>query len=414
MCSILFVSDIHFGEFSRSKELAIPNQSLQDDNTGAKSIIEGIERIIIDEKIQFVIVGGDLTSKANPLEYYYCGKSLSKIMSDCNLPVSNLIISMGNHDLDYSISSVYENMDISWLTDEDKNRIKNYYREIAACTSMHCLPEESIVFAEKGPVFCSGVVDNEFFTCFVLNSSVFCDQNQKPNHGKLSSDQLEWLKTTAKKYEDNGKWKIVLLHHHPFSYTFPVPSGPDFSVLEEGSELVDIVSACGIDLVLHGHRHHPRAETRIQDEWRKPITFICAGSMSVNSKHRNAGEIPNTIHVIHLGESIGSILLKNYKYSSTEGWEPIKESTKEVPLDAEMMLGKCFRLEEIDSAIDSVFSPNIVISKKDLPECLRYQRNYVLNNKFKEKAIREKRKIISSFPEDIYIIDSNEERKELK
>lgn len=408
MCTILFVSDIHFGAFSRSKEFAIPNQPLQDDNTGAKSMIEGIKSIIQSEEVDYLLVGGDLTSKANPLEFYYCERILSGIMKESGLPEDHLIIAMGNHDLDYNVSIIHEGLDLVWLNPEDTKLISELYREIAACTSSHCIPVSRFSFDRKGPVFCSGVIDNESFTCFVLNSSLFCTQRQNPSHGKLSSVQLDWLRQVAEEYRSNGKWKIVLLHHHPKLYAYPVSSEPDFSVLEDGSELIETISECGIDLVLHGHRHHPRAETVSKDLWRKPITFICAGSLSVNSAHRNGGDIPNTLHVIRLSEKPGDLVLKNYKYYSASGWQLIGKSSKEAPIESEMRLGKYFDDNTIENAIDEVFKPNTIIKKRDLPECLQFQRDNLLNERF-SKRMTATMKIISSFPEDVYIIESPQE-----
>ena len=75
-----------------------------------------------------------------------------------------------------------------------------------------------------------------------------------------------------------------MLHHHPFNYPYPT-LGRDISLLDEGAELLDISGKAGINLICHGHRHHPKAHNEQRDDWKNAITFICAGSFSVNAAH---------------------------------------------------------------------------------------------------------------------------------
>lgn len=74
-------------------------------------------------------------------------------------------------------------------------------------------------------------------------------------------------------------------------------------MLEEGSSFLDVAGQNGIHLVLHGHRHHPKAETTFKNGWDHPITFVFAGSLTVNSAHRSNGYIPNILHIIELTET---------------------------------------------------------------------------------------------------------------
>ena len=157
----------------------------------------------------------------------------------------------------------------------------------AASINLSVLPKPG---DEIGPVPFCGVRLEEDFIVFLLNTSWQCSHDQSIPHGKLSTEQLQWFKKASEKYRDDKKLKIVLIHHHPMQYSFPTPTH-DVSMIEEGSELVEIAAQNGINLIMHGHRHHPRALTRLENGWKSPITFICAGSLSVNAKHRAFGEI---------------------------------------------------------------------------------------------------------------------------
>jgi predicted phosphodiesterase len=191
--------------------------------------------------------------------------------------------------------------------------------------------------AERFEAPLSGVIERDNCVIFVLNSGYLCSHDQPIKHGYLSADQLQWFKNITSQYLDSAKTKIVLLHHHPFGYPFPLP-GMDISILEEGSELSQICGESGIDLVLHGHRHHPKAKTVSETGWRKPVTYICAGSLSVNASHRRGG-IPNTFHIVEI-ENPNRIILKNYEYSHTEGWIQATNYREAFPLDGKMLLGK--------------------------------------------------------------------------
>ena len=408
MKTILFISDIHFGTFARSTEFSIPGQTIQDKNDGAKPIIEGIKATIKERNIEYILVGGDLTSKANPLEFYYCIKLIRDIADSCGISNNNTIFCLGNHDVNYYISKIADSDEYNYLNDKDRRRLQQIYNQIAASTVNCCQSEYDAILRKKGPVPCSGIVENDTFTCFVLNSGFLCTHNQEPKRGQLTQTQLQWFEEESSHYLKSEKWKIVLLHHHPIPYSYPVPCGPDSSILEEGSQLIDIAARNRIHLVLHGHRHHPRVEVIRKNEWNQPITFICAGSLAVNSQHRNNGEIPNTMHVIQLHDEIGILTLFNYKYTSAGGWEIIKTADQNTPIEGIMKCGKIFSQEVIDDAVLKAINAGKItegeiIKKEQLDECLQFQTNENLNKLFQEK-LPSNCKMFSDFPNDVYII----------
>jgi hypothetical protein len=188
------------------------------------------------------------------------------------------------------------------------------------------------------------------------------------------------------------------MHHHPIDYSYPTHIA-DISKVEEASELVDWAGKFGIDIILHGHRHHPWAKTCMETGWKNPISFICAGSLSVNAVHR--GDVPNTFHVIEFDKSTEPIYLYNYVYSSSRGWEPVKESMPEVRLDARMYLGKAFTENEIEQAIKEFVGKTGEVKWESLPDCLKYLRIEELNDKFRS-CLEGNTHIYGKFPNDIY------------
>lgn len=406
MQKIGFISDIHFGELARSNEFTLPGQDAKGDTKGAASLSEGLARILKDNGVQYLFVGGDLTSRARPQEFFYCEKRILYIAQQAGIPRENIIWGIGNHDVDWRITKIADQY--STENQEVYDVAKNAYRLIAANVAFHNL-DELPKLQEAGPVPLSGIVSNEDFIVFVLNSGLYCTHDQQYSHGKLSEEQLKWFETMGKKYKNEDKWKIVLLHHHPHNYSYHIP-GVDISTLEEGSNFADIAGSVGIDLVLHGHRHHPRAETDNKTQWDKAITFICGGSLSVNAEHRSNGDIPNTFHIIELTDDIGKLILRNYEYSAGEGWKPFSKNTPETPLEAEMKLGKVLSEKDAKQVISDMsnFEGNSHSLKWcDFSDDLHYW-GYTKTNKLVQEILSPQFDVFGEFPKDVMLIRKEE------
>lgn len=407
MITIGFISDIHFGELARSKEFTLPNQQPKGVTQNEASITKGLIQIFRKMGVQYLFVGGDLTSRARPQEFYYCEEKIKEIAEESNIPLDHVIIGVGNHDIDWNITKISEQYKND---DADLYKIaQEGYRLIAsnvATAHMQKIPRKMT----SGPVPFSGVVDTEDITIFVLNSGLFCTHDQPFSHGKLSAQQLNWFTSTAEQYVKNNKWKIVLLHHHPHNYAYNT-IGIDTSTLEEGSEFMDAVEKAGIDLILHGHRHHPRAETVQKTGWNKAITFVCGGSLSVNAEHRNNGDIPNTFHVMQLMDEEGVLQLYNFEYSASEGWKPIRSNCPETPIDADMKLGKLIDKAQAKAIIEKIADESndqTELHWDDYGDTLHYYGIEKVNALINE-ILSPKYTLYGKFPEPIYLI-----KKEVK
>ena len=403
MVRIAVISDIHFGKFSRTIEFAVPGGDVQDENRGAISLKEGLVNILKDMKAKYLFVCGDLTSIASPQEFYYCEQILMSIAEDAHIAQDKIICCLGNHDIDRNITKLGDGIMEKNVPEEVKEIVKEKYNLIAANCATTNLAKLSAPKTNVGPAPYSGVYEEKEFIVFVLNSGWVCTHNQDYSHGKLTKHQLSWFKNTASRYKDDPRTKFVLLHHHPFRYSYPIPV-QDISELEESSEFMDIVVENKIDIIIHGHRHHPIAKTIQLASGTNPVTLICAGSLSVNSAHRNNGEIPNTMHILELNEEDKTTILYNYKYSSSEGWKKL-EFCNETPLDYEMKLGKLFREDQIETAIKKLPQSGKESYKwKDLEECLQYLTYTELNEKVK-KILSGEYKIIGKFPDEVVFLN---------
>lgn len=400
MVRIALISDIHFGKLSRTAEFSVPGELIQDENTGGKSLKESMINTLKDENIKYLCIAGDLTSIGSPQEYIYCKDMLIDLADNLNIPRNNILLGLGNHDIDWKISELYKTYD-SLNTNFPSELVKDQYRKVAASASLMYL--ESISPPKiRGPAPYSGIIENNDFVMFVLNTGWCCTEDQAISHGKLDSTQLRWFSNEASKYKTANKWKIILMHHHPINYSYPIPSW-DPSLLQESGELLEIAGNNGFHLVIHGHRHHPRAETFYNNNWDHPITFICAGSFAVNASHRNGGSIPNTLHIVELTNELGVIKLLTFQYSSASGWSPLYCNCPETPLDPKMLLGKIFTPSEIDKSICKLTSLEKELKWIDLDECLQFMPYNKLNDLLKER-LENTHKIIGKFPDDVCLI----------
>ena len=403
---IALVSDIHYGQLSTTSELAVNGEKLTiGELKNAKPLFLGLMEILRLQKPDYLFIAGDLTSTGSPLEFKYCHKKICELADFVGISLNNIVVCLGNHDIDWRISKIASSYDLAPDALDDITYLKDNYRKLAHSWSIQTDGFGNSVFTNFKDAYCTpltGVIEYDSCIVFVLNSAHLCTNDQKCMHGCLHSSQFEWLRQAAGNYQQDTRAKIVLLHHHPFNYPYPL-NGLDISTLEEGSELLQFCGQTGIDLVLHGHRHHPKAKTVFETGWKKPVTFICSGSLSVNASHRLEGTIPNTFHIIDYNNS-DHIILSNYYYNLSSGWSLIEKDEHRTPVDGKMRLGKIVE----DSAATALIK-QLPINQKIEYDTLCDDLLYLPLNKLNlltKQVFKDDFHIFGVFPEDIIIFKS--------
>ena len=277
--TILIVSDIHFGKFANCSEFALDPKDLEHPVSNAVPMRTGLIDSMKASKVELdaLVVSGDLTSMGEPKEFHACANTIVQMGGELGIPVERLYFAYGNHDVNWRICQLAEDVES-----------RDHYQRIAAHVGPLFVPNAEA--DEKGPVPGSALYDTPMYRIFLLNSSYFSHPSELYHHGKLGSDQLQWLEDRLASHCKPDKWNILVTHHHPRRYPYPTLTA-DISSIEEGPELLRVIGKYGIDFVIHGHRHHPTLVTHMEDNWCHPITFLCAGSVAVNPSHRNNGEI---------------------------------------------------------------------------------------------------------------------------
>ena len=395
---IAFISDIHFGKDSCTKDFTVPGETSREQTCSSAEFESGLVQLFRDNAVSYLFIGGDLTSVGSPQEFYYCENKIIEIAKKAEIPQENIICAFGNHDIDWKIVKIVESIDFK---EESVKEIAIKKYQMVAAHGPAGILQHIQQPQEKGPLPFSGVFEREFI-CIVLNSSCYCSPFQHNKHGQLSLDQLSWFESILKKYEDDTRTKIVLLHHHPIQYPYPI-TGEDPSLLEEGSELVALAGKYGVNIILHGHRHHPRVKTVFENGWKHPISFICAGSVSVNASQRSFGSIPNMAHIIDLKDAPTSVALSNFEYSFNKGWIELRDNREETPIDAHMKLGQTVTPEEAKECVLTLPRKDgdiTIISYNDLPDLLKFC-TYNEINCYVRESLSGSFDICGSFPENV-------------
>lgn len=399
MVRIAIFSDIHCGYFSRTETFSVPGQTRQEESISGSSWESGLIELLKEKQPSYIFVAGDLTSVGSPQEFFHCEKEIIKIANDIGLSPDKIVCCTGNHDIDYGIVNLWKQEET--LTPETESFRKERYQLIASSISKYCLDTISEVEEKnRGPAPFSGIYESDEFVVFVLNTGWYCGPNQEYAHGMLSCEQLEWFEQTVTRYSTDIRKKVVLMHHHPFKYSFPVV-GEDTTNIAEGSEFVDIAVKHGIDLVIHGHRHHPKVETEIINVGNNPITFLCAGSLAVNAKHRANGEIPNTVHFIDIDKNLDYFVLHNYSYTDSKKWH-IMTDDPATPMDGVMKIGKVFDKGECIKKIEEYEDKDSVeLEWSELAECLQFMKYNEVKELLKTQLTNHR--VIGSFPDTVIL-----------
>jgi predicted phosphodiesterase len=345
----LILSDIHYGELAHLESFGKKIPSSDDDFSKiAAGIVESLneESIVVD----FLLILGDLTSRGTPGEFCDINRFFNILRDQLRLSANQVFITYGNHDVDWNVCNIES---------KHQEHREAYNYAAANLGGFFVSPGH---FTKEGPVLGCGITQLEGFDLISLNSGIECYSDQEIKHGKLGREQFKWIKEELKEYLRADATKIVILHHHllPLPYKKPVQ---DLSFLEEGASTAEILGRLGIDIILHGHRHHPISLTTIKSGWMKPMTIFCAGSFGVEASHRSSGRLPNTYHTISIplnsGKSKVEGIIKSFELNSSSQWEPLAEQSSEYSLNQEQWFGSTDTLADVEQAVVQLLQASI-------------------------------------------------------
>jgi UDP-2,3-diacylglucosamine pyrophosphatase LpxH len=313
------LSDIHAGTGARARDLCPPDRNATkiDDNYQDKFI-----RFLDKEalKADFLVLPGDVTHTAQPDEVELASSFVTRVANQLGVPVSRTIFVPGNHDVDWSVLKLPDTTGLRKTQRYDPLRhVKFQFKAIL---------DNSTGSVLEDPHF--GVWQYDELIAVGYNSSFHDDPLKSEHHGLIDTSHLELLRSYLSTLDlSGGEVRLFLVHHHPLQYSDPTPEDPDFSIMVNSDNLLDLLREFKFDLLIHGHRHLPRFKTH-SVEGATPLAVLCSGSFSVELDTRWLGAINNQFHLITIeGRDpeeemiLGRVTSWTYYYN--RGWVPSKK-----------------------------------------------------------------------------------------
>lgn len=114
--------------------------------------------------------------------------------------------------------------------------------------------------------------------------------------GRVGRERYRWIE---ERFSEPDEFKVVCMHHH----LVPVPgTGRERNIVYDAGDLLKVLSNCGADLVLCGHKHVPNV-WRLED-----VLIVNAGTACT---HRLRGRVRPCYNVIEIhGRERVRVLLK--------------------------------------------------------------------------------------------------------
>jgi len=303
---IAVISDLHIGEGVYAKDLCPYSDSAKKINSS--DFIGTFASFISREKIEvdYLIVAGDISEKSRTDEVVKASEVLNNFMGILNVAKEKTFFTVGNHDNSWDDPD--SRPSYSAFTDSN-----NIFKEIDN-NSSHSL--------FKTPFYTYW--ENDEIIVFSYNSAHQDHQGTTPHKGCIPQAAIKGLDNLFEEKAASSKYKIFVVHHHLLQYSNPIPDEPDFSIMVNAQNLIDLLTKHNFDLVIHGHKHCPKMRLA-STEYHYSLPTISAGSFSKILDTRWNGYVNNQFHVIEIhGKERTSTygVMKSWALLAGDGWIP--------------------------------------------------------------------------------------------
>lgn len=352
------MSDLHVGINARSKDLCpLPSKSNRvADRKYKEKYNSKIEddlrsefyRFLEEEEIHadYLVLPGDLTNTGHPNEVKIASAFIEEVAEKLGVESCKILFTPGNHDTDWDC-----------YDEKDLTGIKWEQRYCAIGHKNYCFRKQ--IALGDGDLF--GL---PYFTIWRFADLLAVSYNSashdspmpknKIHHGHAIQEYLDKLKFSLDALEiSDDVIRVFIVHHHLMDFSSPFPDDADFSLMTNGENLLNLLHEMNFDLVIHGHKHHPRFETHSTKTY-SYIPILCSGSFSALISTRWAGKIKNQFHLITIDGRDGEnkLIKGNVKSWANhyDGWE--KSELKSCGIHHYIPFGSYVMPKELDAAIE--------------------------------------------------------------
>lgn len=325
------MSDLHVGLAARAQDLCPePPTTARKQLAKYKAKVEDTYRqkfvqFVVEKKItaDYLVLPGDLTNKAQPQEVQLASEFVLEAADALGVQENKILFAPGNHDLDWSI---FDRNDPTGL------RLKQRYDPMRY---------ERFHFAKLVAEGTGDVFSPPYFAVWTFDDLVAIAYNSASHDGPLGEQHIHHGFAdpvhidAIRAYLDNNppddRIRLFIVHHHPIDFTNPVPKTPDFSLMTNSESLLLLLHEYKFDILIHGHKHHPRFETHSTQTY-PHLPILCSGSFSVEIDTQWAGTIDNQFHLVSLSSRNGrengiTGRITSWTNNHCKGWIPSEEFT---------------------------------------------------------------------------------------
>lgn len=327
---LAIISDIHVGLDARGKDLCpepppVPKTvrnkyDRKPENAYRQKFVNYIrqEGITAD----YLVLPGDLTNKAHPPQVAIASEFILQAANALEVPHDKIVFSPGNHDVDWSRYDSTDTTGTLWQQRYNNIGHSNYHFR-------------QLVDQGHGDIFLPPHFNAwNFGDLLAISYNSASHDSPVPedevHHGLIDPDDLDAIREYLESIDlTDDCLRLFLVHHHPIEFVNPIHKIPDFSLMTNAENLLALLHEHNFDLIIHGHKHHPRFETHSTQTY-PHLPIFCSGSFSIEIDSGWAGTITNQFHLVMVEGRAGTGnrirgKIMNWANTNSRGWFPSEE-----------------------------------------------------------------------------------------
>jgi 3',5'-cyclic AMP phosphodiesterase CpdA len=256
-----------------------------------------------------LLVPGDLTNRVDKKGFRAGWSYCLEIASA--LGAKSIIATLGNHDVDYRKA-----------VGDPFSFAKNLHPKFPVMGRAN-----QRQFWDRG--FC--FITHDDLRVLVLNSvSQYADKNEV-KRGCLTDRQLEDIDDELAKLS-KARFQVALVHHHPIQHEI-LGLGAD-DIMKGGEVLTNLLGKHRYNLVVHGHKHHPRLIYSAGGA--TPMPVFAAGSLAATTEEGLLTNTRNLFHILHLYDvppegCVSAGTIESWEFHLSVGWQPATIGASSLP-----------------------------------------------------------------------------------
>jgi len=352
--NLAVISDLHVGLAARAKDLCPepPSTKIKARSKYIAKIEDAYRQNFVDFvrrqgiTADYLILPGDLTNRAHPREVRLASDFVYQAACALNVRRDKIIFAPGNHDVDWTMYDPIDDTGVRW-----EQRYYSIGHNKFLFRRLINLGQGDIL---SSPYFIIWNFDDLLAVAYNSASHDTPVPQNGVHHGLADPNHLDAIRSHLQRIPFDGRLRLFVVHHHPLDFSNPLPTTPDFSLMTNAEGLLSLLHECCFDLLIHGHKHHPRFETHSTQTY-PHIPVLCSGSFSVEIDTLWAGTIDNQFHLVTLNgragvgnRLVGKII--SWSNNHIKGWIPSEEST--TGIHHVIPFGSYFMPDELDALLD--------------------------------------------------------------